>query len=184
MPRIDRDPETRGTRGRGIPLTVALAAAWVVFFPTVANAAPNRSAPPDVVPLVDCIRIDGDGTWTAIFGYDNRTGADVGIPVGPANRVTPKSFDGKQPTHFEPGIHHGAVVVTVPKGGGPMWHLGSVNLAARTSDTVCDASTQLPADGNGTGLVVALGAAGVVGAVLVRRAGYRAPSFPRRLTRR
>lgn len=148
---------------------VGAVSAALAMSPGVASAAPDRAQPPDVVPFVDCITQHADGTWTAIFGYDNSTGDDVDIPVGPANKVTPTAYDGRQPTHFDAGVHHGVVQVTVDHGGGPMWHLGSDNLSARKSDTACGPSTQMPADGNGTGVVVALGAAGIVGAGLVHR---------------
>ncbi|MGY1739305.1 MULTISPECIES: hypothetical protein [unclassified Blastococcus] len=147
-----------------------LAALATVLTAGAASAAPDRSSPPDVVPLVDCIRSNADGTWTVVFGYDNRTGASVDIPVGPANKVTPVAYGEPQPTTFVPGVQHGVFSVTVRRGGGPMWHLGRDNLAARrNSGPVCPPTTQLPADGNGTGTAVALGAAGLVGAAVLYR---------------
>ncbi|MGY1740540.1 MULTISPECIES: hypothetical protein [unclassified Blastococcus] len=107
-------------------------AAALALAPGAAAANPDRSAPPDVVPLVDCVTVHADGSWTAVFGYDDRTGATVEIPVGPANQVTPESSGQPQPTTFLPGVRHGAVQVTVPRGGGPVWHLGRDDLPARS----------------------------------------------------
>ncbi len=70
---------------------------------------------------------------------------------------------------FEAGVHHAVFRATVSGGGGPMCHLGRDDLAARKGDTSCPEGTQMPAEGNGTAIAVALGAAGVAGAVLVRR---------------
>lgn len=163
-------PTSRPLRHRAgrLAATAAVVAA-LVLTSGAAAAAPNRSGPPDVVPLVDCVTTHADGSWTAIFGYDNRTGSTVDIPVGPANRVTPRSSGTPQPTSFRPGVHHGAFQVTVQRGAGPMWHLGRDNLAARTADTACPPTVQLPADGNGTGLLLATGAASLAGAVLLLR---------------
>ncbi|SFT98942.1 hypothetical protein SAMN05660657_04475 [Geodermatophilus amargosae] len=146
--------------------------------PGVAGAAPggsgvDRSSPPDVIPLVDCIVSHADGTWTAVFGYDNRTGASIDVPVGPANQVTPTSSGQPQPTTFATGIRHGVFSVTVSRGGGPMWHLGDTNLAARKTDTACRSPTQMPVEGNGAGAALVIAAAAGVGVVLVRSRSRR-----------
>ena len=169
-------PTRRGRSRAARLLATTAVTAVVALTPGVAGAAPGRSGPPDVVPLVDCVTGHADGSWTAVFGYDNRTGAPVEIPGGPANQVTPPRYDGTQPTTFQPGVRHGVFSVTVTSGGGPMWHLGRTNLAAREGGTACPPSTQMPADGNGTGIVVALVLAGAVGAVVLRRRSSREPA--------
>jgi hypothetical protein len=162
-------PARRGRSRVARLLATTAVTAVVALTPGVAGAAPNRSGPPDVVPLVDCVTTHADGSWTAVFGYDNRTGAAVDIPVGPANKVTPTGYGAPQPTSFAPGVRHGVFAVTVPRGGGPMWHLGSTNLAARKADTACPPATQMPAEGNGTGVAIGVAVAGGVAAVLLRR---------------
>jgi hypothetical protein len=159
------------SRGPRLAAVIAIAAVTTLA-PSAAAAAPGRSTPPDVVPLVSCVVTGSDGSWTAVFGYDNQTGATVKIPVGPANQVSPASVGEPQPTTFLAGIHHGVFSVTVSKGGGPMWHLGSDNLAARKNDNTCT-SVQLPAEGNGTGMVMVVAAAGVVAAYSLRRRRLR-----------
>jgi hypothetical protein len=173
LPRLFRlRPSPRLTR---LPAVVAVAVA-VLLTPGTAAAAPDRSQPPDVVPLVDCVVVHADGTWTAVFGYDNRTGAAVDIPFGPANQVTPAGYDGDQPTRFAAGVHHGVLAVVVDRGGGPLWHLGRENVPARRSDAVCPTATELPADGNGLAMPMALCGAGVLATVLVHR--WRRRSHP------
>ena len=109
-----------------------------------------------------------DGSWTAVLGYDNRTGASIDIPAGPANQVTPTSSGQLQLTAFAASIRHGVFSVTVTGGGGPMWHLGDINLAARKTDTACPSPTQMPGEGNGVGAAIVIAAAASVGVMVVR----------------
>jgi hypothetical protein len=152
-----------------IALVAVIAVAGVLALPGTASAKGT------VVPLLDCVVTNADGTWTAVFGYRNTSTSAVSIPSGPRNKVTPVTYGAPQPTTFQPGTHRGVFTVTVPRGAGPMWHLDGTNLAARAgSATACPSPTELPAEGNGTGVVIALACAGVLGVVLVRRAGRRA----------
>jgi hypothetical protein len=134
----------------------------------------TASAKGTVVPLLDCVVVGRDGSWTAVFGYRNTSSSPVRIPTGAQNKVTPVTYGTPQPTTFEPGTRHGVFTVAVPRGAGPMWHLDGTNLAARLGTaTTCPPSTELPAEGNGTGPVIALVGAGLVGAVVVQRARRR-----------
>ena len=152
-----------------VALVAVIAVAGLLALPGTASAKGT------VVPLLDCVVANDDGTWTAVFGYRNTSGSAVSIPSGPRNKVTPVTYGVPQPTTFQPGTHRGVFTVTVPRGAGPMWHLDGTNLAARPgSATACPSPTELPAEGNGTGAVIALAGAGVVGLALVRRAGRRA----------
>jgi len=56
-------------------------------------------------PLLTCVEDNGDGTFTAHFGYNNRNAYDVDIPIGNRNRLFPGNDDQGQPTHFTPGRH-------------------------------------------------------------------------------
>ena len=135
----------------------------------------TASAKGTVVPLLDCVVTNRDGSWTAVFGYRNTSSSTVTIPVGARNKVTPATYGAPQPTTFRPGTHHGTFTVPVTRGGGPMWHLDGTNLAARVgSARACPPSTELPEEGNGTGPAIALTAAGLVGGVMVHRANRRA----------
>jgi hypothetical protein len=177
MTRCTVHPHRPGGRPAAARLALALAAgSFLVLASPGTAAAADRSHPDDVVPIVDCVTSDRHGTWTAVFGYDNRTGVRVTIPVGPGNQVLPATNGDPQPTSFDPGVHHGAFVAVWTRGGGAMWHLGSVNLTARKTDTACSDATELPADGNGTGTVIALGAAAAVGVGLLARARRRPSS--------
>jgi hypothetical protein len=56
-----------------------------------------------VAPFFDGWYQNPDGTVTLSFGYSNLNQDEViEIPLGPDNIVTPKEFDGRQPTSFVP----------------------------------------------------------------------------------
>jgi hypothetical protein len=129
---------------------------------------------PPVVPLIDCATTNDDGSWTVVFGYDNRGQAPVAIPQGAENKVTPSPLTGSEPTSFRPGVQHAVLAVRGTNAAAPTWQLDGTHLVVRKSDAPeCTAATALPATGNGTGPVIALVTAGVLGAVLLRRVERR-----------
>jgi hypothetical protein len=89
------------------------------------------------------------------------------------------------PTKFTSGTHHAVLTVRVSQSdvyNNARWYLDGHTLnylQAAYASGICTPQ-QLPATGNGTGIVIALLIGGVVGVViirrLVRRAGERAPS--------
>lgn len=54
-------------------------------------------------PILECVDDNGDGTYSAHFGYWNPNPSPVIIPVGPGNKFTPLPEDRGQPTTFQPG---------------------------------------------------------------------------------
>lgn len=92
-----------------------------------------------VAPFFDGWYQNPDGTVTLSFGYSNLNREEVEIPLGPDNVVTPKEYDGAQPTAFQPGVpdptdaaaagrrqrERGVFTVTVPAGftGDVVWTL-------------------------------------------------------------
>ncbi len=59
--------------------------------------------PTTVVPILECVQRNQNGSWTARFGYDNSTGAAVTIPVGSNNFFLPGNQNRGQTTVFQPG---------------------------------------------------------------------------------
>jgi hypothetical protein len=57
-----------------------------------------------VIPILECVTDNGDGSYTAYFGYENENAYNVTIPVGPDNMFTPSPQDRGQPSLFESGI--------------------------------------------------------------------------------
>jgi hypothetical protein len=58
-----------------------------------------------LVPLLECVDNNGNGTYTAHFGYLNTTGSIITLPVGPKNMFVGGDKDRGQPTVFLPGEH-------------------------------------------------------------------------------
>jgi hypothetical protein len=56
-----------------------------------------------VAPFFDGWYSNPDGTITFSFGYSNLNREQIEIPIGPDNFITPKQYDGRQPTSFPPG---------------------------------------------------------------------------------
>jgi hypothetical protein len=132
-----------------------------------------------VLPLLDCVSANSNGTYVAVLGYSNPTGRTATIPYGSRNVITPSKFDRLQPTTFNPGVHHGVFTVTFTYqdiyGPVPGWTLDGTTLGDDdTRVTLCPAGTVMPATGNGTGGAIALAVAGVVGVLLIRRSVRRA----------
>lgn len=65
-----------------------------------------------LIPLLECVDNNGDGTYTAHFGYLNQSGSTITLPVGPKNMFVPGQQDFGQPTVFLPGEHLNVFSVT------------------------------------------------------------------------
>jgi hypothetical protein len=144
-------------------------------------AAPGTaSAYGTVTPLLDCVTQHGNnGSYTAVLGYSNTTGRSQTIAYGPDNVITPSRYDRAQPSTFQPGTYHGVFTIKIPASdvwSSPSWTLNGHRLDAYDAyrASACPPGTQMPSVGNGAGAAIGLGAAGLVGAVLVRRYVRRA----------
>jgi hypothetical protein len=84
-----------------------------------------------VAPFFDGWYANPDGTISLSFGYSNLNRTTVEIPLGPNNLITPKEYDGRQPTSFPVGQR----LVTAGGGGsnagGTTGGAGSANNYAR-----------------------------------------------------
>ncbi|HEY4626946.1 MAG TPA: hypothetical protein VIH01_13090 [Blastococcus sp.] len=163
----------RGPVLRGLLTAVAFVVASVLSL-GVATAAPPGSN--TVTPLLDCTTQNSDGSYTAVLGYSNTAGATATIPFGPLNFITPRIYDGVQPTTFLSGTRHGVFSLNMPAHANLKWRLDGHTLALGNKPTLsssCPAPTQLPAEGNDTGAAVALTAAGVLGMIVLARVRRR-----------
>jgi hypothetical protein len=64
-----------------------------------------------VAPFFDGWYENADGTASFSFGYSNMNKETIEIPLGPDNTITPKEYDGRQPTSFP-------VAAPTPQDGG------------------------------------------------------------------
>jgi len=85
-----------------------------------------------VSPVLECVDDNGDGTYTAHFGYCNRNCWWVHIPIGADNKFTPDPQDRGQPQFFKAGRVVNAFSV-VFDGSNQVWYLKSPNGEAATS---------------------------------------------------
>ena len=62
-----------------------------------------------IVPALECVRENPDGSYTAKFTYDNPNG-EITIPKGDNNKIEPDPISGSQPDTFSNGINSFTVV--------------------------------------------------------------------------
>jgi hypothetical protein len=89
-------------------------------------------APAAVRPILECVANNGDGTYTARFGYLNENASVINIPVGAKNKFTPQPENRGQTTDFQPG----RVMVSfevVFNGSNLVWTLNGPNGQTRTA---------------------------------------------------
>lgn len=126
-----------------------------------------NGTPPKVVPAVNCVSKNADGSYAAYFGYTN-SGSVVSYPIGSANSIAPPNLNGGQPVTFVNGTVSNAFSVTVPQSGTAVWTVNGVTATATSSSLACSGDT-LSTDPFGLSLVLAIVGGGLVGAFVVRR---------------
>ncbi len=100
-----------------------------------------RSHEADVRPTRECVIVNGDGTFTAFFGYDNRSDRSVDIAAGRNNRVTGASV--APPTSFAPGRH--VAVFSATTGEESLaWRLGGRRATATARSQPCSTNPSVP----------------------------------------
>ncbi|MGE0454287.1 MAG: LamG-like jellyroll fold domain-containing protein [Vicinamibacteria bacterium] len=113
-----------------------------------------------LLPVLECVVRNADDSYTAHFGYRNRTASAFSAPVGPANFFSPGPAGRSQPTSFAPGRspYHPQAAFTVPFTSGTLvWSLRGPDgrtrtVKARTTSPRCgaaDARRDRDHDGDG-----------------------------------
>ena len=69
------------------------------------DAAYRKGGQAPLVPALDCVAANADGTLTAFFGYKNDNGVGVTVPLGAKNSL-PLDVHDYRTTLFAPGEHH------------------------------------------------------------------------------
>jgi hypothetical protein len=94
---------------RQMLMGAATAGLALALVPLVAPVTVQAAAGHTLIPLLDCVVDNGDGTLTARFGYLNNSTGDIIVPIGPKNMVVPAPSNqlppDNQPSLFEPGTH-------------------------------------------------------------------------------
>ena len=80
-------------------MTVTSDLTFIPAGPPISNAG--------ISPVLERITNNGNGTWTALWGWNNRNTVPVTIPIGINNRFSPAPQARGQPAVFLPGRHYG-----------------------------------------------------------------------------
>lgn len=122
-----------------------------------------------LTPVLNCVVPGRNGAYQALLGYANPTRTTYYLS-GSVNAISPSQYNGSQPKSFSTGSHDGVFSLSITSGT-VTWNLNGTRLTITSSAApTCPRGTTLPATGNGTGIAIALVAAGALGVVLVRRA--------------
>ncbi|MEM8962486.1 MAG: RTX toxin [Acidobacteriota bacterium] len=121
---LDFDAATQtlsaGTMGRG-----AFTAVDIVY-----DRAPVR-------PVLECVDDNGDGTFTAHFGYKNDNPIVVTVPIGNENKFSPSPQDRGQTTLFQPGRQVDVFTVDF-NGSNLVWTLAGRTSTASSNSSRCN----------------------------------------------
>ncbi len=148
---LQRSVERPANPGRRQLLKGLLAAGLsLVLMPVVAPVV-VQAAEGDVFPTLQCVTNNGNGTYTAYFGYVNNSSSSVSIPIDEThskNMFTSNPKDRGQPTVFLPGTHE-FVFSVVFDGNKITWMIKEDNAArqkvdASSSSPACAVTTTQP----------------------------------------
>ena len=92
--------------------------------------------PQPVRPVLECVTNNGDGTYTAFFGYKNENSVSVYIPVGSKNKFTPNPQDRGQTRVFKPGRQIKVYTVNF-NGSNLVWTLNGRTSTASKNSAAC-----------------------------------------------
>jgi hypothetical protein len=120
-------------------------------------------------PTCDCVVQDTkNNTYRAVFGYVNTSKSAGKIDAGTNNRLeltggTTKT-DGTVTTRFEPGSHKASFSTGwISKNTKVTWTVGGKTVTATWNRPTCGKDVSLPAGGNGSGPLLALLVAALIG---------------------
>jgi hypothetical protein len=92
-----------GLTRRQVLARFAVAGISAALLPLVSPVVAKAQGANNLIPLLNCVDDNGDGTFTAHFGYLNQTSSAITVPLGPKNMFVPPPNDRAQPTVFQPG---------------------------------------------------------------------------------
>src|SRR5436190_1259684 len=108
--------------------------------PQPVDCTTDTSAPQcaDLTPVTTCDWNNGDGSYTAVFGYRNDSSKTILVGIGSNNQFSPSSGDRGQITSFPSGSATSSF--TVRWDGSPLtWKLATKTLTTSSSGTQCPA---------------------------------------------
>ena len=173
-------PSSIGRRLARRALAAAATLVAVVAVVATSGAPAHAAGTPGLSSTATCAWDNGDGTYTAVFGWTNTSKKTYNVPQGVDNQVyagySTSNFwtavDANPPTSFPVGSVANAVTASFPASGGAAWNLSGNYVIVTAASTACPAST-LATTNDGVATVVAvLVALAAVGALGRRRGRY------------
>jgi hypothetical protein len=89
-----------------------------------------------IIPLLECIKLNADGSISARLGYDNINARTIVLPLGEENKFDPAKHDRSQPEIFLPGRHPNVFEITFD-GKKLMWKLNNDKLTVDKNSPRC-----------------------------------------------
>ncbi|MCC6436890.1 MAG: hypothetical protein IT196_17795 [Acidimicrobiales bacterium] len=143
-----------------VALSVA-ALTWAALDASPAGARDNDDAE-DVRPVLECVSLNGDGAYTAVFGTDNRGRSTENLPVGSGNNVSPSPANRGQPTRIAAGRSVGSFTVGFPASGTVTWNLAGRSATATRQSRACSTAPVVSEAAVSAVLVLVAGAIGLL----------------------
>ena len=113
-----------------------------LFVDSLVISGDQPASPPvlPVTPILECVLDNGDGTYTAFFGYDNQNETTSTLSVDADNGFNPAPQGRGQPTTFEPGrtaLYPNAAFSVAFDGSNLTWTLNGSVASASSASTQC-----------------------------------------------
>lgn len=119
-------------------LRIRMIAAAILAAGTLAVLAAPAGAVGAIKPVLQCVFADTKaGTYIAVWGYTNTTGAAATVAVGGDNRFDPTPQDRGQPTKFEVGTQTN-VFTTTWDGTNLTWRINGTTETASRNSKACE----------------------------------------------
>jgi hypothetical protein len=106
------------------PLGLRSAGPGDISAPRSAELPWQTYVPDGLTPIFQCVAPNANEGLTAVFGYLNETGEQVGVAVGDTNFIDTPYNDRGQSVVFEPGYHHAVFAVEFGGADWVAWQLG------------------------------------------------------------
>ncbi|NJO07257.1 MAG: hypothetical protein HC876_18060, partial [Chloroflexaceae bacterium] len=120
--------------------------------PGVPAPTQTQQAINNVGPVLDCVVDNGNGTFTAYFGYNNTNSVPVSIPIGLQNSFNPGPADRGQPSNFAVGrtasYPSSPLRVNFASGQTLTWRIGNSTASAGSGSSLCNSPA--PTNPSGT----------------------------------
>lgn len=100
------------------------------------KASKTTKACAPIKPIMECVDVVRDGSYTATYGYQNDNPFEISVPIGGQNKFDPNPEDRGQPNKFFPGLINGVFTVNFPSET-ITWNLRDQSAQATRDSDLC-----------------------------------------------